>query len=42
MSGSTFTPTRRLRNGGLNNEIGGMLTQFDNEFINDQQPDVFP
>jgi hypothetical protein len=29
-------------NGGLSNEIGGMLMQFDNELIDDQPPDVFP
>jgi hypothetical protein len=22
--------------------VGGPLTQFDNRFLNDQQPDVFP
>jgi hypothetical protein len=29
-------------NSGLNNELAGLLTQFDNLFINDQTPDVFP
>jgi hypothetical protein len=29
-------------NGGLNNETGGLLTRFDNRFLNDQRPDVFP
>ena len=43
MSGSTFTGnTAGSGNGGLNNELGGLLTQFDNRFINDQPPDVFP
>ena len=43
MSGSTFTGnTAGSGNGGLNNEPGGLLTQFDNQFIDDQPPDVFP
>jgi hypothetical protein len=29
-------------NGGLDDGTGGLLTQFDNPFINDQRPDVFP
>src|SRR5262249_34693851 len=29
-------------NGGLNNEPGGLLTQFDNQFMDDQLSDVFP
>jgi hypothetical protein len=42
-SGSTFTGnTVGSGNGGLNNEPGGLLTQFDNRFIDDQPPDVFP
>ena len=40
MSGSTFTGnTAGSGNGGLNNETGGLLTQFDNQFIDDQPPD---
>ena len=43
VSGSTFTGnTAGSGNGGLNNEPGGLLTQFDNQFIDDQPPDVFP
>ena len=43
MSGSTFTGnTAGSGNGGLNNEPGGLLTQFDNRFLDDQPPDVFP
>jgi hypothetical protein len=43
VSGSTFTEnTAGSGNGGLNNEPGGLLTQFDNQFINDLPPDVFP
>ena len=43
VSGSTFTGnTAGSGNGGLANEPGGLLTQFDNQFINDQSPDVFP
>src|SRR5262249_20912975 len=42
VSGSTFTGnTAGSGNGGLNNEAGGLLTQFDNQFIDDQAPDVF-
>jgi hypothetical protein len=43
--GSTF---RRITagsgngNGGLNNEPGELLTQFDNRFLDDQPPGVFP
>jgi hypothetical protein len=41
--GSTFTANSAgSGNGGLNNEPGALLTQFDNQFINDQPPDVFP
>jgi trimeric autotransporter adhesin len=43
VSGSTFTGnTAGSGNGGLNNKTGGLLTQFDNQFSNDQPPDVFP
>ena len=43
MTGSTFRRnTAGSGNGGLNNESGGLLTQFDNQFINDLPPDVFP
>ena len=43
VSGSTFTGNSAgSGNGGLNNEPGGLLTQFDNRFIDDQPPDVFP
>jgi hypothetical protein len=43
VTGSTFRHNSAgSGNGGLNNEAGGGLTQFDNEFINKQQPDVFP
>jgi hypothetical protein len=43
VSGSTFTGnTAGSGNGGLANEIGGLLTQFDNQFTDDQPPDVFP
>ena len=43
MSGSKFTRnTAGSGNGGLNNEPGGVLTQSDNRFIDDQAPDVFP
>jgi hypothetical protein len=42
VSGSTFTEnTAGSGNGGLNNERIGLLTQFDNQFINDLPPDVF-
>ncbi|HJZ94187.1 MAG TPA: hypothetical protein VKE40_25205, partial [Gemmataceae bacterium] len=42
VSGSTFTEnTAGSGNGGLNNERIGLLTQFDNQFINDRSPDVF-
>jgi hypothetical protein len=41
--GSTFTGNSAgSGNGGLNNEPGGLLTQFDNQFLNDLPPDVFP
>ena len=43
MTGSTFTgKAAGSGNGGLNNELGGVLTQFDNRFRDDQAPDVFP
>jgi hypothetical protein len=43
VSGSTFTENSAgSSNGGLNNEPGGLLTQFDNQLINDLPPDVFP
>jgi hypothetical protein len=43
VSGSIFTGNMAgSGNGALNNEPGGLLTQFDNRFINDQPPDVFP
>ena len=43
VSDSTFTGNSASSgNGGLNNETGGILTQFDNKFINDQPLDVFP
>jgi hypothetical protein len=43
VSGSTFTGnTAGSGNGGLNNEPGALLTQFDNQFINDLPPEVFP
>jgi hypothetical protein len=43
VSGSTFAGnTANSGNGGLNNEAGGILTQFDNRFIGNQPPDVFP
>jgi hypothetical protein len=43
VSDSTFTGNSAgSGNGGLNNEPGGLLTQSDNQFINDQAPDVFP
>jgi hypothetical protein len=43
VSDSTFTEnTAGSGNGGLNNEPGGVLTQSDNQFINDLPPDVFP
>jgi hypothetical protein len=43
VSGSTFTGnTAGSGNGGLNNEPGGLLVQFENQFLNDQPPDVFP
>jgi len=43
VSGSTFTGnTAGSGNGGLNNEPGGVLTQFDNRFLDDLPPDVFP
>jgi hypothetical protein len=41
--GSTFTrDTAGPGNGGLDNQPGGLLTQFDNRFLDDQPPDVFP
>jgi hypothetical protein len=43
VSGSTFTGNSGgSGNGGLNNEPGALLTQFDNRFLDDQPPDVFP
>src|SRR5262249_35960418 len=43
VSDSAFTGnTAGSGNGGLNNEPGGLLTQFDNQFINDLPPDIFP
>ena len=43
MSGSTFTGNSAISgNGGLNNEPVGLLTQFDNRFLKDLPPDVFP
>ena len=43
VSGSTFAGnTAGFGNGALNNEPGGVLTQFDNRFAADQLPDVFP
>jgi hypothetical protein len=43
VSGCTFTSNSASSSiGGLNNETGGVLTQFDNQFINDQPPDVIP
>ena len=43
VTGSTFRGnTAGSGNGGLNNGPGGLLTQFDNRFIDDQSPDVFP
>jgi hypothetical protein len=43
VTGSTFRRnTAGSGNGGLNNETGGLLTQFDNRFLDDQPPDVFP
>jgi hypothetical protein len=43
VSGSTFRRnTAAFGNGGLNNEPGGLLTQFDNRFLDDQRLDVFP
>jgi hypothetical protein len=43
VSDSTFTSnTAGSGNGGLNNQPGGLLTQFDNRFLNDLPPDVFP
>jgi hypothetical protein len=41
--GSTFVGNSAgSGNGGLNNEPGGLLTQSDNQFINDLPPDIFP
>ena len=43
VSGSTFAGnTAGSGNGGLNNEPGALLTQFDNRFLDDQPPDLFP
>ena len=43
VTASTFTGNSAgSGNGGLNNEPGGLLTQFDNQFINDLPPDIFP
>jgi len=43
VSGSAFTGnTANSGNGGLNNDFGGLLTQFDNQFVDDQPADVFP
>jgi hypothetical protein len=43
VTGSTFTGNSTgSGNGGLNNEPGGVLTQSDNRFRDDQAPDVFP
>ena len=43
MTGSTFKRnTAGSGNGGLNNEPGGLLTQSENRFLDDQAPDVFP
>ena len=42
VSDSTFTGNSAgSGNGGLNNEPLGLLTQFDNRFVDDQAPDVF-
>jgi hypothetical protein len=42
VTGSTFRRnTAGSGNGGLNNEPGGLLTQFDNRFLDDLPPDVF-
>jgi hypothetical protein len=43
VSGNTFRRNSAgSGNGGLSKETGGLLTQFDNQFVNDQLPDVFP
>jgi hypothetical protein len=43
VTGSIFTGNSAgSGNGGLENEPGGLLTQFGNQFINYQAPDVFP
>ena len=43
VTGSTFRRnTAGSGNGGLNNEPGALLMQFDNRFLDDQAPDVFP
>jgi len=43
VSSSTFRRnTATSGNGGLNNDARGLLTQFDNRFIDDQAPDIFP
>jgi hypothetical protein len=43
VSGNTFSGNSAgSGNGGLNNEPGALLTQFDNRFLDDQPPDVFP
>jgi len=43
VSGSTFTRnTATSGNGGLANGPRGLLTQFDNQFVNDLAADVFP
>jgi hypothetical protein len=43
VSGSTFRRnTAGSDNGGLNNEPGALLTQFDNRFFDDRTPDIFP
>jgi hypothetical protein len=42
VSGSTFTGnTASSGNSGLNDEPGGLLTQFDNQFIDGLPPGVF-
>jgi hypothetical protein len=43
VSGSTFTGNSAISgNGGHHNEPVGLLTQFDNRFLKDLPPDVFP
>src|SRR5262249_18243775 len=43
VSGSTFAGnTAGSGNGGLNNEPGGLLTQFDNRFLDDQPSKGLP